>query len=131
MPGPRSQGLLPPAECAVVGANIRVLRRRKGWPQRQLGELMGWDSPSTVCAAEGRRGRRQRRFTREEVAQLAALFGTTPRQLTTQCAHCGGHPPDGYSCLACGAPGSTPETCPTAPDLSAALDADLSRPPGS
>jgi hypothetical protein len=47
-------------QSAVAGANIRVLRRRKGWTQGQLGELMGWPTTSTVCAAEGHRDGRQR-----------------------------------------------------------------------
>ncbi len=38
-PGPASK--LPPAECAIAAANIRVLRQRNGWSQAYLGELMG------------------------------------------------------------------------------------------
>jgi hypothetical protein len=117
---PHGQKVLPLAQCVVIGANIRVLRRRKGWNQRQLGELMGWDSGSTVCAAEGRREGRQRRFTSDEVTRLAAIFGTIPQQLTTRCAQCGGHPPDGYACLACGAPGSMPGGPTTIPGMRAA-----------
>jgi hypothetical protein len=69
---------------------------------------MGWPpTTSTVCAAEGHRNDRQRGFTAEEVRRLAAIFGISPSQLTTRCANCGGHPPAGYACLACGAaPGS-------------------------
>jgi hypothetical protein len=60
-----------------------------------------------VCAAEGHRSHRQRGFTAGEVEQLAAIFGISPSQLTTRCANCGGHPPTGFACLACGAaPGS-------------------------
>jgi len=56
---------------------------------------MGWPTASTVCAAEGRRGRRQRGFTGAEVKRLAAIFGVTPQRLTAQCANCSGHrPPD-------------------------------------
>jgi hypothetical protein len=44
---------IPAGQCAIVAANIRVLRQRKGWSQAKLGELMGWPSASTVCAAEG------------------------------------------------------------------------------
>jgi hypothetical protein len=64
---------------------------------------MRWLSNSTVCAAEGRRNGRQRGFTTQEVEQLAAIFGLSPRQLTTRCANCGGQPPAGFGCLACGA----------------------------
>jgi hypothetical protein len=54
---------IPEGQPAIVGVNIRTLRQRRGWSQVQLGELMGWPSASTVCAAEGRRGGRQRGFT--------------------------------------------------------------------
>ena len=94
---------IPEEQTVIVGVNIRTLRQRKGWTQAKLGELMGWQNASTVCAAEGRRDGRQRGFTAGEIEQLAALFGVSPSQLTTRCANCGGHPPAGFACLACGA----------------------------
>ena len=94
---------IPAQQCAIAAANIRTLRQRKGWSQAKLGELMGWPSPSTVCAAEGHRDGRQRRFTAAEIQRLAAIFGISPRHLTTRCANCGGCPPPGFACLACGA----------------------------
>jgi hypothetical protein len=100
-PGPAAK--LPPAQCAIAAANIRTLRQRNGWTQAHLGQLMGWTAPSTVCAAEGHRGNRQRRFARWEIDQLAAIFGIPVRQLLTCCATCGGQPPPGYACLTCGA----------------------------
>ncbi len=51
-------GEIPLEQSSVVGANIRVLRQRKGWSQGMLGELMGWPTTATVCAAEGHRGGR-------------------------------------------------------------------------
>ena len=91
-------------QSTLVGVYIRTLRQRRGWTQAKLGELMGWPSASTVCAAEGHRDGRQRGFTTEEIRQLAALFGVCPSQLTTRCVNCGGHPPPaGFACLACGA----------------------------
>jgi len=90
-------------QCAIVGANIRTLRRQRGWSQAKLGELMGWQSASTVCAAEGHRDGRQRSFTALEITRLAAIFGISAWRLTTRCANCGGHPPIGFACLACGA----------------------------
>jgi anti-sigma regulatory factor (Ser/Thr protein kinase) len=100
-------GKIPEEQCVIAGVNIRVLRQRRGWTQAKLGELMGWPSASTVCAAEGHRDGRQRGFTTEEIEQLAAVFGVWPSQLTTRCANCGGHPPAGFACLACrAAPGS-------------------------
>jgi transcriptional regulator with XRE-family HTH domain len=97
---------LPATVCVVIGANIRVLRQRSGWTQAQLGELMGWPSNSTVCAAEGRRNGRQRGFTTHEVQRLAATFNVPTRQLIKRCAGCEGHPPVGFACMACGAQGT-------------------------
>jgi hypothetical protein len=88
----RRTGQLPEAEAAIVAVNIRTLRQRKGWTQAEPGELMGWPNASTVCAAEGRRGGRQRGFTAREVRQLAAIFGVPSGQLTAQCANCNGQP---------------------------------------
>ena len=96
-------GQLPEAEAAIVAANIRTLRQRNGWTQAEFGELMGWPNASTVCAAEGHRGGRQRGCTAREVRQLGAIFGVPSGQFTAQCANCNGHPPAGYACLACGA----------------------------
>jgi transcriptional regulator with XRE-family HTH domain len=97
---------IPAAQCAVIGANIRVLRQRSGWTQAQLGELMGWPSNSTVCAAEGCRNGRQRGFTTREVQRLAAIFNVPIWQLTRRCVGCEGHPPVGFACTACGAQGT-------------------------
>jgi anti-sigma regulatory factor (Ser/Thr protein kinase) len=96
-------GKIPAEQCAIVGANVRVLRQRKGWSQAKLGELMGWPNASTVCAAEGHRDNRQRGFKVGEVEKLAAIFGVSPWELTTRCATCDGCPPAGFACLACGA----------------------------
>ncbi len=90
-------------QCAIIGANIRTLRHRKGWTQAQLGELMGWRTNSTVCAAEGHRTDRQRGFTDDEVQRLASIFSVPGWQLATRCVNCAGHPPAGFSCLTCGA----------------------------
>jgi Helix-turn-helix domain len=96
-------GKIAKEQYAIVGANIRALRLRSGLSQVKLGELMGWPSASTVCAAEGHRNDQQRGFTTEEVEQLAVIFGVSPSQLIMLCANCGGHPPAGFACLACGA----------------------------
>lgn len=94
---------IPAEQCAIIGANIRALRQRNGWTQARLCELMSWPTTATVCAAEGHRSGRQRGFTTGEIRKLAAIFDITPSQLTTRCATCGGHPPTGFACLACGA----------------------------
>jgi hypothetical protein len=109
MPGQDRARALPSGRSAVIGANLRALRNRNGWTQTRLSELMGWASASTVCAAEGRRGGRQRGFSQAEVARLAAIFGVTPEKLTAQCVTCGGHPPAGFACLTCGAAEYTPK----------------------
>ena len=111
MPG-RRRGVevIPREQAAIVGANIRALRTGKGWTQAQVGELMGWTSNSTVCAAEGRRGGRQRSFTSDEVVRLAGFFGIETWQLTARCANCDGHPPPGYTCQSCGSPGTPSRT---------------------
>jgi transcriptional regulator with XRE-family HTH domain len=100
---------LPAGQSAIAAANIRALRQRHGWTQAHLGHLMGWTAASTVCAAEGHRGDRQRRFARWEIDQLAAIFGIPAAHLLTRCATCSGQPPPGYACIACGA------ECPAAP----------------
>jgi hypothetical protein len=94
---------IPRQQAAIIGANIRALRRDRGWTQAQLGELMEWPTNSTVCAAEGRRDGRQRGFTTDEVQRLADIFSVKTSQLTTRCAHCCGYPPPGFACLTCGA----------------------------
>lgn len=108
IPGQDRAKALPSTPSAVIGANLRALRKRNGWTQTRLSALMGWASASTVCAAEGRRGGHQRGFSQAEVARLAAIFGVTAERLTAQCVTCGGHPPAGFSCLTCGAAEYTP-----------------------
>jgi anti-sigma regulatory factor (Ser/Thr protein kinase) len=98
----RGQRTIPDGQCVTAGANIRVLRQRRGWNQARLGEMMGWHSASTVCAAEGHRNGRQRGFTADEVTRLAAIFGVSAWQLTSRCANCDGRPPNGFGCLVCG-----------------------------
>lgn len=99
----RGPAKFPAAQSAVIGANVRALRLNRGWSMAKLGELMGWQTASTVCAAEGHRSSYQRRFTADEVGQLAAIFGVSPEQLNTRCMNCGGQPAPGFACLRCGA----------------------------
>lgn len=99
----RGPAKFPAEQSAVIGANVRALRLNRGWTLAKLGERMGWQTASTVCAAEGRRSNYQRRFTASEVDQLAAIFGVSPEQLNTRCANCGGRPAAGFACLRCGA----------------------------
>jgi hypothetical protein len=95
-------GGIPVAQSAIIGANVRVLCLGRGWTMAKLGELMGWTAESTVCAAEGHRSSWQRKFTTGEIELLAAIFDVSPEQLNTRCVNCGGQPPTGFACLACG-----------------------------
>lgn len=101
-------GTLPAEVCAVIGANLRVLRKHRKWTQAELGARMGW-YPTTVCAAEGHRtgreGGPQRLFTGVEVARLADVLGVTAAELMAACGTCGGRPPGRLRCLSCGARG--------------------------
>jgi transcriptional regulator with XRE-family HTH domain len=99
----RGSAKFPAAQSAVIGRNVRALRLDRGWTMAKFGERMGWQTASTVCAAEGTRSSYQRRFTIEEVARLAAIFGVSPEQLNTRCVNCGGQPAAGFACLRCGA----------------------------
>ena len=73
MRGPRKAGEeIPREQAAIVGANLRALRRDRGRTQTQLGQLMEWPTNSTVCAAEGRRDGRQRGFTTDEAPNDAS-----------------------------------------------------------
>jgi transcriptional regulator with XRE-family HTH domain len=101
--GRRAAEVITREQAAIVGTNIRTLRENMGWTQSHVGALMGWSSNSTVCAAEGHRGGRQRGFTPDDVHRLAGIFGVKPWQLTTRCANCEGKPPTGFACLTCGA----------------------------
>jgi len=113
--GRRRADQIPADECAVIGANIHALRQRNGWSQSKLGELMGWPTNATVCAAEGHRKGRQRRFTTHEVERLADIFDVPTGQLATRCANFDGHPPIGFACLTCGAYGTQSVTRPKIP----------------
>ena len=59
------------------------------------------------CLYRMRRRRPSRRpaagFHRDGNRAPRGLFGVSARQLTTRRANCGGHPPAGFACLACGA----------------------------
>ena len=109
----RVTGKIAEKQRAIIGANIRALCLRNGWSQVKAGELMGRQSASTVCAAEGHRNDRQRSFTTEEVEQLAAIFGVSPSQLMMPCANYGARPPTRFACLTCGPTpnGGNPAAC--------------------
>lgn len=95
--GPRTQ---------AAAANMRRHRQARSWSAARLAEEMtkvGVPFDKTVVAnlEHGRR----RFVTIDEAYALADLFGVTVDQLTTvaACDTCGGCPPAGYTCNACGA----------------------------
>jgi hypothetical protein len=56
-------------------------------------------------------GGHRRRYPRFEVWLLravAAAFGVPVRELLAACPVCGGHPPRGFTCQACGTDGPPP-----------------------
>lgn len=122
---------IPYDQCVVIGANVRALRLSRGWTQQALGELMGWAEASTVCAAEGHRGDRQRGFTVDELVRLATIFGVPVWRLMTQCENCGGRPPAGFACLSCGAAYDAGGTAVTVNGAHPRHDAEISAPPGT
>jgi len=126
----RRTGEVPYDRCVVIGANIRALRLSRGWTQQTLGELMGWAEASTVCAAEGHRGDRQRGFTVDELVRLATIFGVPVWRLMTWCVHCGGHPPAGFACLSCGAAHEAGGKAVTVNGAHPSRDAGISAAPG-
>jgi hypothetical protein len=104
-PNGRWADRIPQSQAVIVAANIRFLRKRRGWNQAKVGELMGWHI-STVCAAEGHRSGWRRGFTTADVERLALIFGVSPSELITGCPDCAEHPPPEFACPACGARGA-------------------------
>lgn len=96
--------------CRTVAANMRLLRRRYGWDQAELGQKLGGWSNASVSAAERSVGsKRVRIFDIDEVVQLAAVFGVTVADMLAPvppCPCCQGKPPQGMKCQACGAAGA-------------------------
>ena len=127
----RLVGEVPRDRWVVIGANVRALRLSRGWSQQTLGELMGWATPSTVCAVEGHRGDRQRGFTVDELVRLATIFGVPVWRLATQCVTCGGCPPAGFACLSCGAACDAGGKAMAASGEFPRRDAGISAPPGT
>jgi len=85
---------LPAEEAAIVGINIRTLRQRKGWSQRQLGELMDWSYASTVCSAEGHRSgvSRSRRSGGWPLSSMSPMGSSRRGAQTATASHRQGSP---------------------------------------
>jgi transcriptional regulator with XRE-family HTH domain len=92
--------------AAVVVANVRALRRARGWSVEQVAvrlQELGLDWRRNILAnlESGRRAD----VTVDELDALGRLFGVQPWSLagTPVCTCCGGAPPAGFRCLQCGA----------------------------
>lgn len=106
-----SKPWIPPNRDAsrAVAANMRLLRKKRGWTQEELGERLGGWSMAAVSAAERSvDGKRVKIFDIDEICQLADLFDVTVADLITPippCRCCGDEPPPGMQCQVCGASG--------------------------
>ena len=95
---------------AVVVANVRRLRKARNWSAERLSSEMTnvgipWTYPVVASLEIGRRSR----IGVSELAALARVFEIgNPWDLTKapECDRCGGAPPDGYICAACGVGGN-------------------------
>jgi len=103
---------IPTRQRAIATVNIGAFRQCLGRNQAKPGELMGWPSPSIMCAADGR----QRGSTAIGAGRLAATSDISAWRLTARCPAGGGCPPAGSACLAraaitsTGQPGSARHT---------------------
>lgn len=95
-----------------VSRNVRRLRRSKGWTQGEAAErmsaLMGScvSEPSWSAGERAAVSGRTKSWTANEIAALAELFGVAIGELFLApeevCPACGGNPPAGFTCNACG-----------------------------
>ena len=94
-----------------MSANVRRLRRSRGWTQveatQRFAEIHGehW-SNATWSQAERSGGSRQRVWTVDELVSMARLFRVPVSQFlpeTPSCEQCKGEPPVGFTCNTCGA----------------------------
>ena len=95
-----------------VAANMRALRRRRGWTQEELGERLGGWSKASVsaaeCSAKAVNSGRMRAFDIDEVVFIADIFGVSVEEMITPlppCPCCHDEPAPGMACQECGASG--------------------------
>ncbi len=95
----------------TVAANMRRLRKARGWKQEELGAKLGW-SHTVVSQAEcSVNQKRIRRFSVDDLVLIAGALGVAPSDLldaVLPCATCQGSPPAGFACQECGAAGDPP-----------------------
>ena len=99
-----------PDPTQIVFQNMKRLRIMRGWSARELAERV------TSAGHPVQRGVIVNREIRNRVENvplhfvvvLASIFGVSLSDLMTEaedCARCGGEPPAGFTCRACGAEG--------------------------
>lgn len=97
----------PGALTATVVANMRRLRKARGWSAQRLTEAVtaagiAWDRSIVANLENGRRST----VSVDELAALARVLDVEPPWSLTEtpiCATCAGTPPTGFTCRSCGA----------------------------
>lgn len=94
----------PPRTAAqIFTANVNILRVARGWTMTELGNKANPDSSSPgTWASQVESGKATSLLA---VQLMADAFGLTPAEMISEipCGWCSGNPPEGYSCLSCGA----------------------------
>jgi hypothetical protein len=95
-----------------ISRNVRRFRRAKGWGQDEAAERMTaasgvkWTNATWSAAERSPETGRPKSWKADEVAALADLFGVAVGALFADpdqpCPTCGGMPPAGFTCNACG-----------------------------
>jgi hypothetical protein len=94
----------------AVIAHVQKLRRAKGWSGDKVAGLITEVGPAMTGASwRLTEGRDSAALTLDQAVALAAVFGLSLDDLvsaaTGPCTVCGGSPPAGFTCNACGEPG--------------------------
>jgi hypothetical protein len=97
----------------IISRNVRRLRRARGWTQTEaahrFSEITGQPQSNASWSAGEQVGKsRQRQWSANDIASLAVLFDVPVGDLfepQPPCRSCGGEPPSGFTCNACGAGG--------------------------
>jgi transcriptional regulator with XRE-family HTH domain len=106
----KAEAARPAAVARCMSANVRRLRRARGWTQveaaQRFAQIHGehWSNASW-SQAEQSDGSRQRAWTVDELVSMARLFGVPVSQFLPEmpaCPRCKGEPPTGFTCNTCG-----------------------------
>lgn len=94
---------------AQVTANVRRLRKMRGWSAQELSNrLTAAGCPISQNTISGREAK-SKAVSRVSVDELAAFSAVFDRPITdllaeeVACEQCAGEPPAGFTCNACGA----------------------------